>query len=236
MSPSLRQGTWPRALLAAALVAALAVAVAPRLSPAQPPAPGAAPPTAASTSAGAGSTTGGASASGATSLSSTSSESASTSAVPSAPPAGPFPIDADESSLPAIDHTPYPVVPEKPVAPKPKEWLGATRVRFTRRGAGAPTCQMRRLREWLRVRCEGDFLAVGQIAGTAEGVTVWVHEPQTSLPNAAEITFPMRPGDRRIFQIFGFDTYGGPVPYPRGGPVLQAYWLEGAPAPVVLLR
>ena len=110
-------------------------------------------------------------------------------------------------------------------------------MRFTRRGLAASTCQLRRVREWLRVRCDGDMLAVSLVAGNPEGVVVWVHDPKdVGLPVAAEVTFPMRPGDRRIFQLFGFQTYGGPVPYPADGPILQAYWLEGAPAPVVLVR
>jgi hypothetical protein len=127
-------------------------------------------------------------------------------------------------------------VAEKPSYPKGKEWAEATRVRFTRLGHRAQGCQMRRVREWLRVRCDGDYIAAGQLAGSAEGVTVWVVEKEENLPTAAEVTFPMHPGDARVFQMFHFDTYGGPIPYPQDGPILQAYWLEGAPAPVVVLR
>jgi hypothetical protein len=81
--------------------------------------------------------------------------------------------------------------------------------------------------------------AAGLIAGNAEGVTVWVSSPPqlAGSPGPAAAMFPMRPGDRRIIQFFGADMENGQhIPYVARGPVVQAYWLEGATSPVVIVR
>jgi len=94
------------------------------------------------------------------------------------------------------------------------------------------------VREWLRVTCGIQMAAVALIAGNPEGVTVWVkgrtEEGEVSGP--AEAMFPMRPGDRRIFQFFDLEPGSWGSGFPKNGPVVQAYWLEGAPAPVVIAR
>jgi len=86
------------------------------------------------------------------------------------------------------------------------------------------------------VHCDAKITAAALVGGTSAGVSFWLSPPKPGEPSpeAGEVMFPMRPGDRRIFELFSFgETYGGSMVSP--GLVLQEYWLAGEPAPTIVM-
>lgn len=151
--------------------------------------------------------------------------------------AAPAPSAPDSSAEKPIDFEPIPDAGDKPKPPTPAEWQSATPVRFTRKGPRAKGCRMLRAREWVRVHCDGQVTAVALMGGAANGAFFWVPEAKAGepAPTQAEITFPLRRGDRRVFELFSFGpAYGGSMISP--GLVLQEHWLEGDPAPTIVIR
>ncbi len=150
---------------------------------------------------------------------------------PSAAPAGPSdpaanapgdeekPLDGD--AIPA----------EKSKSPKSPEWLTAPRVKLTRKGPAAASCRAHLVREWLRVRCEGQVFAISLVGGSPEGVAFWIGG--TAAEPFGEILTPVRRGDRRMFQLWapGQDAAGMFVPKPML--VVQEQWVEGQKSPIV---
>jgi hypothetical protein len=121
--------------------------------------------------------------------------------------------------------------------PKASEWVTATRVKLTRQGPRAAGCRAWRARSWLKIHCDVQTTALSLLGGKSSGVASWLAQPKAGepAPSQAEVIFPMRPGDRRIFELFSFgETYGGSMVSP--GLVLQEHWIEGEPAPVIVLR
>ncbi|HZF50094.1 MAG TPA: hypothetical protein VE093_15655 [Polyangiaceae bacterium] len=129
------------------------------------------------------------------------------------------PIDGD--AIPA----------EKSKSPKAAEWLTAPRVKFARKGPAAATCRAQIVREWMRVRCEGQVFAVSLVGGSREGVAFWIGG--TAAEPFGEVLTPVRRGDRRVFQFWspGKDAAGMFVPKPML--VVQEQWVEGQKAPIV---
>jgi hypothetical protein len=87
--------------------------------------------------------------------------------------------------------------------PKSREWRDAQVVNVARDAVG---CTSHRTREWLRIRCPVLGVAtVSMLAGNRKGTSVRLigASDQSSKP-AAEVQFPLRPGDRRVFQITAF--------------------------------
>ncbi|UQA54558.1 hypothetical protein [Polyangium aurulentum] len=147
-------------------------------------------------------------------------------AAPAAPP--------EEAERP-IDFEPI-LVEDDLKPPKSSEWVNAARVRITRRGPRAAGCRAWRTRSWLKVHCDAKITAAALVGGTSAGTSFWLSPPKPGEPSpeAGEVMFPMRPGDRRIFELFSFgETYGGSMVSP--GLVLQEYWLAGEPAPTVVM-
>lgn len=168
---------------------------------------------------------------------------ASVTAAPSAAasPAG----TAAASSAPAadgevekpIDFEPIPPAGDRPQPPKPAEWQSATRVAFTRQGPRAKRCRMHRVREWARVHCDGQTTAIGLMGGAPAGAFFGLPEAKEGepAPTAADVMFPLRVGDRRVFELFSYGpAYGGSKIAP--GLVLQEHWVSGEPAPVVVIH
>lgn len=136
-----------------------------------------------------------------------------------------------------IDFEPIPAPEDKPKAPQAAEWKSATQVGFTQRGRRAKGCKMFRVRDWLKVRCEGQTTAIGLMGGQPDGAFLWLPEAKEGeqAPTSAEIMFPIKPGDRRVFELFSYGpAYGGSMILP--GLVLQEHWVAGEPAPVVVVR
>jgi hypothetical protein len=137
----------------------------------------------------------------------------------------------------ALDFEPFPAPEEKPKVPGFADWQAATPVRFTARGPRAKACKMFRVRDWLKVKCEGQTTAVALMGGKTDGAFLWLPPAKEgeAAPTSAEVMFPVKPGDRRIFELFSYGpAYGGSMISP--GLVLQEHWVAGEPAPVVVVR
>ncbi len=143
--------------------------------------------------------------------------------------------NADGEEKP-MDFEPIVIDEKDSKTPKLSDWQSATRVKMTRRGPRAEGCRAWRTRAWLKVHCDVRTTAVSLLGGAFRGVSMWMREPPAGspAPEASEIVFPIRPGDRRVFEFFSFgETYGGSMVSP--GLVLQEYWLEGASAPTLVM-
>lgn len=153
---------------------------------------------------------------------------------PSAAPAGPAATAAPAASTPGDEEKPLDgdaIPAEKSKSPKMTEWPAALRVKLTRKGPAAATCRAQLVREWLRVRCEGQVFAISLIGGSPEGVAFWIGG--TAAEPFGEILTPVRRGDRRVFQLWspGKDAAGMFVPKPML--VVQEQWIEGQKSPIV---
>lgn len=124
--------------------------------------------------------------------------------------------------------------------PKLDEWNGAPTVKLAR---NVPGCKAYRVREWLKIHCSG-FPGAGAslVTGSRDGVLVWVDPAGGEGPDAmakprdAEIVFPVRRGDGRVFQIAQFgEGYDGPIGWNNAYAVSE-YWIAGEPAPIVTIR
>lgn len=125
-----------------------------------------------------------------------------------------IPPRVEEAELPPFDAEPFPT--DKSKAPTIAEWTAAPRVRITRMSKGIG-CIPKRVREWVKIRCERQTAGLRLIAGSTDGIALWVPEP---LPDGepfatagrfSEIVFPVRPGDRRVFEVLtlNFGDWGG---------------------------
>jgi hypothetical protein len=153
---------------------------------------------------------------------------------PSVAPAGPSDPAPSAPSAPTDEEKPIDgdaIPTERSKSPKAAEWAAAPRVKFTRKGPAAAGCRAQIVREWLRVRCDGQVFAVSLVGGAPEGVAFWIGG--TATEPFGEILTPVRRGDRRVFQLWapGKDAAGMFVPKPML--VVQEQWVEGQKAPVV---
>jgi hypothetical protein len=133
---------------------------------------------------------------------------------------------ADERPLDAVA---FPA--ERSPSPKLPEWAGATHAKPTRRSAAASSCRVEIVREWVEVKCPGDTFALSLLGGDSEGVAFWI-EPATK---EGVVLMPIRRGGKHVVQLWkaGTDRTGAFAPQPTL--LLQEYWLEGAPSPVLTL-
>src|SRR5262245_26078946 len=124
------------------------------------------------------------------------------------------PEDAPDAGVKA-ESMPFlgPIPEEKSKVPTVAEWNAATDIGG--RYADRNECKLRRVREWLRLRCAGENgLGAELLAGTKGEVSFFnaVEEktctetdpgfPQSerTCKTRVEIVFPVRRGDRRFFQ------------------------------------
>ena len=166
---------------------------------------------------------------------------ASAPAVPAALSAAPSAAAATTASvanLPSLDADPPSAEVSK--TPKMDEWSAAPKVRLAR---NVPGCNAYRVREWLKIHCSG-FPGAGAslITGSRDGVLVWVDPAggegpdAMSKPRDAEVVFPVRRGDGRLFQIAQFgEGYDGPIGW-NNAYAISEYWVDGEPAPIVTIR
>jgi hypothetical protein len=116
--------------------------------------------------------------------------------------------------------------------PRAEQWRSAERVGLSRASSAAErVCNATRVREWLRVRCATPTFAIGLLAGDVDGLAFWIGSESEG--RYGEVQLALRPGDRRVVQLFA------PPSKPDGGPspsfVLQEHWLEGDLAPTVVV-
>jgi hypothetical protein len=129
---------------------------------------------------------------------------------------------------------------EKSRPPKVTEWDAEQDITLAR---GASSCTARRVREWMRVRCEVTGTQyVALVTGTktdvyssiVTGVTCWGDGDDYRCSDRVEILFPLRRGDRRVFQIVQRLGYAMPLwDTSRASHVISETWLEDDPAPIV---
>jgi hypothetical protein len=167
---------------------------------------------------------------------------ASAPAVPAAPPAKPS-ASAAVAPAPHVEGKSLDADPpsaEISKTPKAEEWSAAPAVKLAR---NVPGCNAYRVREWLKIHCSG-FPGAGAslVSGSRDGVLVWVDPAGGEGPDAmmkprdAEVVFPLRRGDGRLFQIAQFgEGYDGPIGWNNAYAVSE-YWVDGEPAPIVTIR
>lgn len=118
--------------------------------------------------------------------------------------------------IPRFSEDPPP--PEKSKPPTFKEWKEASQpVAFDR---DMPTdCSARRVREWVRMTCTEPASMIAIVAGPAEGFTAmvspyttredpssdngWGSGPTVFVQGSHFLQFPVRRGERRVFEING---------------------------------
>jgi hypothetical protein len=167
-----------------------------------------------------------------------------------ASPEGPPDAGAMGETMPLLRGIPE----EKSKSPTLAEWSAATDIggRFE----DASICKLRRVREWLRFRCEGENgLGAELLGGTTtevaffqavdEGTCTKVADAQPYLvpicKTKVEIVFPLRRGDRRFFQVLRRgDNSWSPMtdfwPSVVVAATLSAAWVEDEPSPVVVTK
>ncbi len=158
---------------------------------------------------------------------------------PSAAPAGAPDLVVDGGGAGPDALAADPPGAEATPAPKPDEWKAAPVVRLAH---DVEACRAYRVREWLKIHCAG-FPAAGAslLAGTRTGVGLWVDPPRDAADGmktlrSAEVIFPVRRGDGRLFQIGQFgEGYDGPIAWNLAFTVSEQ-WIEGDPAPIVTVR
>jgi hypothetical protein len=166
----------------------------------------------------------------------------------------PWPDGAD---APAFEATPLP--DDVSARPTPDEWKAAPLVRLSRVASTVTGCGARRVREWIKLRCDTKTAGMRLVAGSADGVALYVAEATISeadfkkggsevvqpyfesVGRFGEIVMPVRKGDRRAFEWVRLDvieSYDGP---PSVGATTQL-WIEeqwpdgGEPEIAVLSR
>lgn len=114
---------------------------------------------------------------------------------------------------------------EKSKTPTVAEWKKSERV--TLDGQLATDCEVRRVREWVRITCQDPAASVSLIGGPYEGfaaaLSPWKHEPimgdndmqiGVSLKGGYSFQFPVRRGERRVYEVMiaEFAGYQGVLP------------------------
>lgn len=133
--------------------------------------------------------------------------------------------------LPAVSSVSWPEETSKP--PSLDEWKSAQEL--APRGGGASNCRVRRVREWVRVRClEGKTLEVEQIAGP-QVHTLGIEVPPLAYADVGSggTVFPVRRGDRRVLQWLT-PRYTSVVEA-ESGVVVTEQWLPEDPGPLITI-
>lgn len=113
-------------------------------------------------------------------------------AAPSAPPKQTLAISADKSPR-----------------PKDADWdvLGVE-MSFSP-GSAPGSCRLQHIREWVRIRCTGSIGQISMLGGNHEGVSIKLDPVGDNefvpFPEGGEIVFPVRTGDRRVFEWVGVE-------------------------------
>jgi hypothetical protein len=114
---------------------------------------------------------------------------------------------AEERPPRLLSADPKTLLPRTPT-PSLEEWRSAPALTLTHNGD--ERCSAKQLREWVMIRCSTWSVSqVDLIAGTKQNVNAWVTEGdwEHELEPAAVVVFPVRPGDRRVFQVTGRSRY-----------------------------
>ena len=133
-----------------------------------------------------------------------------------------------------------------PLSAEPAEeaWTDAEHIALSR---PHPRCSAKRIREWIRVHCRIHATEIELFGGSVEGVSLQhseqytVYDPTSwwqpyTKTDDAIVTFPARPGDRRVIQLLGslFVRWGGVDFYTKA--VLSEVWLSGSDGPTLTIH
>lgn len=148
------------------------------------------------------------------------------------------PLPASTFGLPRFSDPPLPDAASEP--PTADEWKAAPFVEITRRSPDARPCSVRRIREYLRVRCEVQSAGARVLAGDAKKVEVHLLPPADphpgNPPGGVEVTFPLRRKDPHLIQLFEVDSgYEGGF-FATTGRLIDVSWPDSAPSPTVIIR
>ena len=151
---------------------------------------------------------------------------------PAASPAGPTagPTAAGPPSL-ASELGKSPPSEARSKIPTAEEWRTATPVKLSRQSPRAAACATVRVREWLRVRCPMEAFAVSLLGGANDGLSFWIGEDSRGA--FGEVQLALRPGDRRVVQLWATRTEASGVAIVEPSIVLQELWVVGESAPTV---
>jgi hypothetical protein len=98
-------------------------------------------------------------------------------------------------------------------------------------------CRAYRLREWMKIRCSPfSTSSIALLGGAREGVVMFLDPPQwdNGPPSGGEVVFPVRRGDRRMFEWSTFgESYEGPGS-PEVAFMISESWPPGDPGPTII--
>lgn len=120
---------------------------------------------------------------------------------------------------------------DKSAAPSAAEWRDAKSVKLTRRGQRAGSCDGKRVREWLRVRCQTKTFAISLLGGSNDGLSFWIGG-EADRP-FGEVQLPLRRGDRRVVQLWATSSDSAGTSVVEPSLTLQELWADGDAAPTV---
>lgn len=146
--------------------------------------------------------------------------------------------DAGPPPLPAFDLQPFPE--EKSPRPKKDDWKAVPEVKLSEGSmSSGGSCKLQRLREWVRIFCTTTTAKITLICGDPEDVYVMMGQVPADwgiFPEEGEIVFPVRKGDRRLFEWqgveFGYKGANTAVNFL----VISELWLPWEEKPVIVAR
>ena len=143
----------------------------------------------------------------------------------------------ETADLPTFDAEAFPA--EKSKVPTLSEWTAAPRVRLTRM-TRTNGCNAARVREWMKIHCDLKTAGLRLIAGSTDGIALWVPEPLnegelSTMGRFSEIVFPVRQGDRRVFELIRFEFGEWEGWGTTSSFLVEEEWLEGGTPQIAML-
>ncbi|MDC3961090.1 hypothetical protein [Polyangium jinanense] len=144
-------------------------------------------------------------------------------AAPAAPPKQTLTISADKSPR-----------------PKDADWdvLGVE-MSFSP-GSTPNGCRLQHIREWVRVRCTGAMVHISMLGGNHEGVSIKLDpvgaDEFIPFPQGGEVVFPVRTGDRRVFEWIGVEFGYKGMTSASSFLILSESWLPWDEGPTIYAR
>ncbi|MDI1444557.1 hypothetical protein [Polyangium sp. 6x1] len=132
------------------------------------------------------------------------------------------------------------IASDKSARPKDADWdvLGE-KMSFSP-GSSANGCTLHRIREWVRIRCTTTTAQIAMLGGNHEGVSIKLDPVGTDefipFPEAGEIVFPVRPGDRRAFEWLGVEFGYKGMTSASTFLVISESWLSWEEGPTIYAR
>ncbi|APR75605.1 Hypothetical protein A7982_00951 [Minicystis rosea] len=149
--------------------------------------------------------------------------------------AGPTTLLAPDGGAPVERFDVLPFSDPPSPRPEPSEWQPVVPVTLS--DALPPNCRAYRLHEWMKIRCSPlSTSSIALLGGAREGVFIFLDPPHFSggVPDGGEVIFPVRRGDRRMFEWSTFgDSYDGPGS-PEVAFMISESWPPGDARPTII--